>query len=88
MGPCCPSRLSWEGLVEEDGGGAEHIGHQRGNAVVLMRNILGNIPDITETLDTEETALRSLGRPVNLGHLGKKWRWNDVIELSKCDTLP
>lgn len=68
--------------------GQEHISHQRGNAVVLMRNILGNIPDITETLDTEETGLRSLGRPVNLGHLGKKRRWNDVIELSKCDTPP
>lgn len=62
---------------------SEHIGHQLGHAVVLKRNILGNIPNITVKLDTEKTGLRSLGSPVNLGHLGKKWRWNDVVELSK-----
>lgn len=66
----------------------EHTGHPFGNAVVLERNVLGNIPNITEKLDAEKTSLRSLGRPVNLGHFVKKRRWKDVVKLSKCDMPP
>lgn len=76
-------RAGREGVVGE---GA--YWRELGNAAFLKGNDPGNIPNITEEFDPEKAGLRSSGRPVTLGHFGKKRRWNNVVELSKRVMIP